>query len=94
MKRFLLLHIGFEQPTPELMGRWKVWFESIAPHTVENVGLRTAREISKDGVAELAWGRDSLTGYTIITAEDMDAAEAMARSNPFITSIRIYELAA
>ncbi len=39
-------------------------------------------------------GRDSLTGYTIITAEDMGAAEAMARSNPFITSIRIYELAA
>ncbi len=55
MKRFMLLHIGFEQPTPELMGRWKAWFESIAPHTVENVGLRTAREISKDGVAELAW---------------------------------------
>lgn len=94
MKRFMLLHIGFEQPTPELMGRWKAWFESIAPHTVENVGLRTAREISRDGVGELAWGRDSLTGYTIITAEDMGAAEAMARSNPFITSIRIYELAA
>lgn len=92
MKRFMLLHVGFEQPTPEVMGRWKAWFERVGSQTVENVGLRAAREITRDGLRELGWGPDSLTGYTIITAEDMDAAEALARSNPFITSIRIYEL--
>jgi hypothetical protein len=93
MKRYMLLHVGFEQPTQEIMGRWKAWFASVAPQTVENVGLRAAREVSREGVKDLGWASDSLTGYTIVTAEDMDAAEAMARSNPFITSIRIYELA-
>lgn len=93
MKRFMLLHVGFEQPTSELMTRWKAWFEAVAPHTLENVGLRAAREISRDGVKDLAWGAQSLTGYTIIQAESMDDAEALARANPFVTSIRIYELA-
>lgn len=93
MKRYMLLHVGFEHPTPDIMARWKSWFDSVADRTVENVGLRASREISHDGVKDLGWGANSLTGYTIITAESMDAAEALARSNPFITSIRIYELA-
>lgn len=93
MKRFMLLHVGFEPPTPEIMAKWKAWFVATAPHTVENVGLRAAREISHDGVKDLGWGPDFLTGYTIINAESLDAAEAIARSNPFIQSIRVYELA-
>lgn len=31
---------------------------------------------------------------TIIDAESMDEAEAPAKTNPFISSIRIYEVAA
>lgn len=93
MKRYMLLHIGFEQPTPEIMARWKSWFEAVASSMVENVGLRAAREISRDGTIDLPWGGESLTGYTIVNAESMDAAEALARTNPFISSIRIYELA-
>lgn len=94
MKRFLLLHVGFEPPTPEIMQAWRRWFESAAPRTVENAGLRNGKEISKSGVRDLAMGADALTGYTIINAENISEAEAIARENPFITGIRIYELAA
>lgn len=93
MKRFILLHVGFETPTPEIMQAWRRWFETAADRTVENAGLRNGREISKSGVRDLAMGGDALTGYTIINAEDMGEAEALARENPFITAIRIYELA-
>ena len=45
----MLLHYGFETPTPEIMAAWGSWFESIADAQV-------------------------------------------AQGNPFIDSIRIYEL--
>ncbi|MBK8840828.1 MAG: hypothetical protein IPO30_19740 [Hyphomonadaceae bacterium] len=30
MKRFMLLHVGFEKPTPEIMAAWGKWFERVA----------------------------------------------------------------
>lgn len=92
MKRFMLLHVGFEMPTPEIMAAWKKWFEAAAPKTIENVGLRNGREISHVEAKDLPMGLGSLTGYTIINAESMEEAEALARTNPFITGIRVYEL--
>ena len=37
-------------------------------------------------------GVDSITGYTIIKAESLDEAEKIAQSNPYISSIRVYEI--
>ncbi len=93
MKRFMLLHYGFEKPTPEVMAEWQRWFESIAERSVENGGFHSGgREITHDGTSELPFGADSITGYSIITAEDLDAATAIAADNPFIKSICVYEI--
>ena len=35
---------------------------------------------------------DSITGYSIINAESLEEAEEVARGNPFIASIRVYEI--
>ncbi len=37
-------------------------------------------------------GMESITGYTIIEAESLDEAEKIAQDNPYITSIRVYEV--
>lgn len=93
MKRFMLLHFGFEKPTPEIMGAWKSWFESIADRSVENGGFHGgAREISHEGTVDLPMQSDSITGYSIINAETIEEAEEIARNNPFIASIRVYEI--
>ena len=92
MKKFMLLHFGFEQPTPEIMAAWGKWFESIAEVQVAQGGFSGGREISKDGTTDLPWGSESITGSNIIEAEDPDAAEKIAQENPFIASIRIYEI--
>jgi hypothetical protein len=88
----MFLHFGFENPTPEIMDAWNAWFESIADQTVENVGFGSGREISKSGTRDLPWDMEAITGYSVIEAESLDAAEEMAKSNPFISSIRIYEV--
>jgi len=92
MKKFMFLHFGFQKPTPEIMGAWKAWFASIAEKQVDQGGFAGGREISKNGSKNLPWNMDAITGYNIIEAESLDAAEKLARSNPFIASIRIYEL--
>jgi hypothetical protein len=93
MKKFMLLHIGFEEPTPEIMAAWGAWFKTVGPHTVENVGLRRGREISREGTRDLPMGLEALTGYTIVSAESIQHAERLVQGNPYVSSIRIYEIA-
>ena len=92
MKKFMFLHIGFENPTPEIMEAWGKWFETIADKQVDQGGFSGGREISKSGRKELPWNMESITGYNIIEAKDLDEAEKIAQSNPFIASIRVYEI--
>lgn len=92
MKQYVLLHFGFENPTPEIMEAWGKWFESISEINVDQGGFGAGREISSSGIRDLPWGADSITGYNVIKAKDLDAAEAIARSCPYISSIRVYEL--
>lgn len=69
MKRFVLLHIGFEKPTPEIIEAWGAWFRSVADKTVENVGFSGGREVSKGGTRDLPWDMESITGYSVVEAE-------------------------
>ncbi len=93
MKRFMLLHYGFEKPTPEIMTAWGKWFDSVADRSVEHGGFHGgAREISRDATRNLPMGKESITGYSIIQAESLDEAAQVAQQNPFVASIRIYEI--
>ena len=93
MKQFMLLHYGFVNPTPEIMGAWGKWFESIADKMVDMGGhFSGGREISDAGTKDLLLGMESITGYTIINADSLDAAEKIAQGNPYIASIRVYEI--
>jgi hypothetical protein len=93
MKKFMFLHFGFEPPTQEIMAAWGKWFKSIADKAVDNGGhFSMGREISKSGTKNLPMGMESITGYTIINAENIDEAEKIAQDNPFIASIRVYEI--
>lgn len=92
MKTFVFLTYGFEKPTPEIMAAWGAWFESIKDNIVEKGHLPRGREISKAGTKDLPLGLESITGFVIVRAESLDEAEKMAQSNPYITSIRVYEV--
>lgn len=93
MNRYMLLHFGFEKPTPEIMAAWGKWFEAVADKTADQGGFHGgAREISHDGTKDLPMGPDSITGFSIINAESLAEAEKIASENPYIASIRVYEI--
>ena len=89
----MILHYGFETPTPDVMKEWNAWFDAIADRQVEKGGLREGREITVTGIKKLPFGKDSMTGYTIIRAENLDEAERIAKECPIIASTRMYEIA-
>ena len=92
MKKYVLLHYGFEKPTPEIMSAWTKWFESTKHFTVDMGGFGKGREITRSGTSDLPLGPDAITGFTIINADSLEAAEEMAQGNPFISGIRVYEV--
>ena len=92
MKNFLILHYGFERPTPEEMAEWNKWFTSIEKRQVDRGHLPGGREITNSGSKELPFAKDSITGYTVIEAEDLDEAEKIAGECPIVLSTRVYEI--
>lgn len=92
MNQYLILHRGFEMPSPEDMDAWKNWFGMVADKQVARGGLRGGKEITKEGTSDLPFGKDSLTGYTVIQAESFEAAEEIARACPVVVSTSVYEI--
>ena len=92
MKKFVLLSYGFKTPTPEIMAAWNKWFEAIKGNIVEMAGFGGGVEISKAGTRTLPMDLEAITGFVIINAKDLTDAQKMAASNPYITSIRVYEV--
>ena len=92
MSKFVLVQIGFEQPTPEMMSAWEDWFDSIKEVTLENVGLGPALEVSAKGVRELPFDRSAVTGYSVIEVESQEEAVEIAQRCPFITAVGVYEV--
>jgi hypothetical protein len=92
MKKFMILHFGFEPPSPEDMAAWQKWFDLTADRQVERGGLRDGQEITLSGMDDLPFGKDSITGYTIIQANDLNEASEIAAQCPVVASTRVYEI--
>ena len=92
MKKFILLYVGYEEPTQEIKAAWGKWHESVADMLVDSGNpFGAAKEISHDGTKDLPLGLDAITGYSIINAQDLDEAAKIAAGCPTITSVRVYE---
>ena len=92
MKKFVLLTVGFTQPTPEIMESWNQWFKSIKETIVDQIGLSNGKKVTKKGITELPMDKDAITGYVVIKAENMNEAIKIAQMCPMITSIKVYEV--
>ena len=92
MKKFVFLSYGYETPTQEIQDAWGKWFASIGDKMVDSGSpFGAGREITHTGTKELSLGKEALTGYCIINADNIDEAEKIAKACPIITSVRVYE---
>lgn len=93
MKKFLFLYKGYTTPNPEIGTAWMDWFESVGSAMVDSGNaMSTGVEVTRDAVIPIERGLESLTGYSIINAESVDDAVALAQTNPMITSVVVYDL--
>lgn len=92
MKKFMLLHYGFVTPTEEIGAAWGKWFAEYGDKFVDSgTPFGAGKEITASGSKDLPLGLESITGYSIINAEDFSEAEKIAQACPSISGIRVYE---
>jgi len=84
----LAYHGGREPESPEegaeLMARWKAWVIGLGEAMVNpGTPLGMSKTVSASGVTDDG-GPNPLMGYSIVTAESMDAALEIAKSCPHV----------
>ena len=94
MNKFMFLYKGFVTPTPEIGRSWMEWFSQVGETMADSGNPMTGGvEVTPDAVNEIELGTESFTGYSIVNADSMEAAVELAKTNPMITSVIVYELA-
>ena len=92
MKKFIILIYGYEPPTPAVMEAWGNWFAKVGGNFVDSGSpLGAGREITKSGSRDLAGEASPITGYSIVSATNIEEAEKLLEGLPIIDSVRIYE---
>jgi len=94
MKKFVFLYQGQGQaePTADSMKAWGDWFAQVGEHMVDSGNpFGAGRQVAPDGVSDLADDVAPITGYSIVNAADLDAAQKLLDGCPMNTGVRIYE---
>lgn len=97
MKNFVYLYHSNQTtpPTKESLDAFSAWYDSLGDKVVDG-----GNPIKKDSQAVIANGKsqpgnDSIIGYAIVKAENLDEAVKMAMSNPLANadgaSVHVYE---
>jgi hypothetical protein len=76
------------------MAAWGAWFENIGPSVVDAGNpFGPSRSLSSDGDVSDG-GASGLTGYSVVSADSLDAATELAKSCPILNNgggVQVYE---
>lgn len=101
MADFVLLYTGGSMPETEeeqarVMQAWDAWYGEIGSALKDggNPFTPAARTVASDGSAKDGGPGPLHTGYTIVTADSLDAATRIAKGSPVLQgggSVTVYE---
>jgi hypothetical protein len=89
MPKYIIAYIGGKKPeTPEEgakgMEKWKAWVSDLGDAIVNpGTPLTSSKTVSSSSVSDTDPG-NRLSGYSVVTADNLDAALEMAKSCPFL----------
>ena len=101
MPQFVIVYLGGNEPsTPEEgqrhFSKYMEWLSSLGDSAISPANpLKDTKTINPDG-SVTAGGSTTMSGYTIIEAESMDAALEVAKACPFLEiggALEVSELA-
>jgi len=92
MKKFVLIYKGCEASTAETIAAWNHWVQRRAA-SFADVGnaFGPGRRITNDRTVELSLSSNPASGYSIVNAEHLDAAEQLLEGCPIVDSVTLYE---
>ena len=100
MAQYIMTYLGGDQPSSPEEGkqhfaRYKEWLVSLGDSAVSPANpFKDTRTVNSDGIVTTG-STTSMSGYTIIEADSMEAALEMAKACPFLEiggSIEVSEL--
>lgn len=89
MAQYIIAYIGGNQPSSPEEGKqhfekYKAWLASLGGSVVSPANpFKNTNTIAPDGTVSVG-SQTSMSGYTIIEADSMDGALAIAKSCPFL----------
>ncbi len=100
MTQYLIIYLGGDQPSSPEEGKqhfskYMEWLSSLGDSAVSPANpLKNTSTVNTDGTVT-AGGATTMSGYTIIKADSMDAALTIAKACPFLDiggSLEVSEL--
>ena len=92
MKKFLFIYNASPEDDSDTNDAWMAWFQSIGAHVVD-IGnpIQGGTLVVANKVTELTSFTDFVGGYSLINAEDLASAVALAKTCPNKVGVRVFE---
>lgn len=91
MANYMLLYTGgggmaaSPEEQEKIMGEWGAWYEKMGASVVDGgAPFGDAKSLTGDGVEDGTLGDMPATGYTVISADSLEAAAAACEDHPHI----------
>ena len=92
VKKFVLVHHGHLPPTPSVRAAWDEWVQRRSANIADLGGsFGPGRLVTNDRTFELTVSTNPASGYTIVWAPHLDAAEQLLEGCPIADSVSVYE---
>ena len=92
VKKFVLVHHGHLPATPSVRAAWDEWMQRRSA-SIADLGnsFGPGRLVTNDRTFELTLSTNPASGYMIVWAPHLDAAEQLLEGCPIADSVSLYE---